>query len=1027
MAKNKWNWQHLGITQKFILVFLLLLTLVVCIALTGYSSSLLIGKAVKNVRTSTAIGQLVLEMDRGMEKARRLHNGFFLQYQNIGLQEAHEQYAQPSVREIAHVISLSSNLKDLLSQSGDTTSLIIDHVDVNLYLASAKRFADTSIAAIELITQRAAPERGLEAQLTEVCIAMKEAVLPSTVLRNFQEETCSYFKDYQINRRRFLMQSSFNSLNGLRQAVGLESSLPIADKQSLYVMLDKYHHLADMLLEVDLAITGQLRDFHLQAKAVAPVSKKLVNQAQAEVLEAEQSIYRALSINDIIMLSITLFALSMVLFIAMVMHRSVTKKILVLSEAAGALSNGRLDVRVRAVSNDELGQLASLFNSMASNLQDLVENLETKVSQRTEELAISEERFRKLVNNLPKVAVQGYDSDRKVLYWNHASEMLFGYTADEAMGRMIDELIIPQNSQSKMIEAISQLYENDVPFPPAEIVLRHKDGGDVPVYSACIMQASSLGHKTMYCVEIDLADLKQAQKRVQRSESLYRELFDHSSSGVAVYEAIDDGADFVFKDFNKSGEEIEHINKRELIGKRVTEVFPEVKNFGLFDVLHNVWRTGEPLSHPITFYSDGRIEGWRENKVYKLPSGEIVAVFDDITAQKQAETEKNTLEVRLHRAQKMEAIGLMAGGIAHDLNNILSATVGYPELLLLRLPKDSDLTKPLKAIKDAGERAAAIVADLLTVARGVAGTREAVNINTLVNEYLDSPEFEAVKNAYPHIQFELQLKGTMPNIACSPVHVKKCIMNLVSNGAESLEQSGTVTLSTHIHEVDEEWAVEHGLQPNEYAVITVSDTGIGIPEKDIEHIFEPFYTKKMMTNKSGSGLGLSVVWNTMQDHDGAVLVTSSGKGTSFALYFPISDGKVSGKSKQNHATFLRGKGEVILVIDDDPLQCTLAQDMLEYQGYTVACSQSGEDAINYLQENKVDLVLLDMLMGPGMNGRQTYERICEIRPGQKAVIASGFSESEDVKAALRMGAGEFIKKPYSMQVLARAVKKGLEK
>jgi CheY-like chemotaxis protein len=179
--------------------------------------------------------------------------------------------------------------------------------------------------------------------------------------------------------------------------------------------------------------------------------------------------------------------------------------------------------------------------------------------------------------------------------------------------------------------------------------------------------------------------------------------------------------------------------------------------------------------------------------------------------------------------------------------------------------------------------------------------------------------------------------------------------------------------------------------------------------------------------RSGTGLGLAVVWNSVIDHGGAVLVESSSKGTSFDLYFPASRREIVREKRNEGMESLKGNGERILVVDDEPQQLDIASRMLKVLGYDVACAGSGEKAIDYLRENSVDLVLLDMLMDPGINGRQTYERIIEIHPNQKAVIASGFSENEDVCQAQQLGARGFIKKPYSIEQLGRIIKEEMSR
>ncbi|MEN8190728.1 MAG: response regulator [Thermodesulfobacteriota bacterium] len=388
-----------------------------------------------------------------------------------------------------------------------------------------------------------------------------------------------------------------------------------------------------------------------------------------------------------------------------------------------------------------------------------------------------------------------------------------------------------------------------------------------------------------------------------------------------------------------------------------------------------------------------------------------------------AEEEKGKIQSQLARAQKMEAIGLMAGGVAHDLNNILAGIVGYPDLLLSQLSSSSELKKPMTAIKESGERAAAVVADLLTVARGSASIRESHDINKLAREYLGSPEYKALKILYPGVNCRLECRTQHPHISCSPVHIKKIIMNLVTNGMEAVGEKGSVVISTANHHTDEAEPGKHGLNPGAYVCLTVADDGPGIASQDIDHIFEPFYTKKFMGH-SGSGLGLAIVWNTVQDHNGRIFVDSNDQQTSFELYFPAGE-KTAVAAADEMSQEWSSSHERILVVDDEEMLRDIASQMLQSMGYLVDSVSSGELAVEYLKEKAVDLFVIDMLMEPGINGRQTYERLLEINQGQRAIIASGFSESEDVRAALKMGAGGFIKKPYSLNQLERVVKEVL--
>jgi len=390
--------------------------------------------------------------------------------------------------------------------------------------------------------------------------------------------------------------------------------------------------------------------------------------------------------------------------------------------------------------------------------------------------------------------------------------------------------------------------------------------------------------------------------------------------------------------------------------------------------------------------------------------------------------EKERIQQDLQQAKRMESIGILAGGVAHDLNNILAGVVGYPELLLRKLPPESELRQPLEAIHDSGRRAAMVVADLLTVARSVARVWELCDLNVLVQECFESPEFKRLRVDYPRVSFLQCLEASMAGIRCSPVHLKKSLMNLVMNGAEAVEEDGEVAVATMNRLVEEGLGegVPGHLDPGFYVVLEVRDTGAGISASDLAHIFEPFYTRKIM-GRSGTGLGLTVVWNTVRDHAGGVVVASGSGGSSFRLFFPVARETGEGEGGKTGEDYRALHAAHVLVVDDEPQLRDLAAHMLEELGYTVSTVSSGEEAVASVRNHPVDLLLLDMIMEPGMNGRQTYQKILSLKPGTRAVIASGFSESEEVRQTLRLGAAVFLPKPYALEQLGRAVKQALEK
>jgi len=388
---------------------------------------------------------------------------------------------------------------------------------------------------------------------------------------------------------------------------------------------------------------------------------------------------------------------------------------------------------------------------------------------------------------------------------------------------------------------------------------------------------------------------------------------------------------------------------------------------------------------------------------------------------------RDKIEKKLHQAIKMETVGNLASGVAHDLNNILSGIVTYPDLLLLDLKKEDPAYKPVMLIKKSGMTAAAIVEDLLTLSRRGVKVSDIVDLREIVDEYLGSPEFTALMSFHPGIRFKTRFDSDLMNIKGSSVHLSKIIMNLVSNAAEAMPEGGEVLIGLNQQALDKEAAGAMDMPWGDYVVLSVLDAGIGMSKENLDRIFEPFYTKKVM-GRSGTGLGMAVVQGTVLDHGGYIDIKSTpGKGTVVTVYFPGTIEVTRNEQNNIKIKDITGNNEKILVIDDIPEQREIAEDILKRLGYqTVSCS-SGEDAVAFLKENHADLLIIDMVMDPGIDGLETYKEVLKFKPGQKAVFATGFSITEKMKNARELGAGQHLLKPYSLENIGIVIQKELAK
>ncbi|MEZ4525630.1 MAG: ATP-binding protein [Desulfobacterales bacterium] len=522
----------------------------------------------------------------------------------------------------------------------------------------------------------------------------------------------------------------------------------------------------------------------------------------------------------------------------------------------------------------------------------------------------------------------------------------------------------------------------------------------------------------------EISDRKRAEEALRESEAKFKNLFDVCPLSIILTEPETGRV----ADVNQEFYAMTKLSREQAIGRTTIELgfFTEQqrRNFVLaFRETGEIRNREEDIG-----LGDGSVAHTLISaKIVRMAGKDmILSIITDITEHKKSLREKEELQEKLARSKKMEALGLLAGGVAHDLNNILSGVVSYPDLLLMDIPKESRLRGPIETIKEAGQRAAAVVSDLLTLARGVASTHTVTNLNCIVREYLDSPEYSFLCGGNPDIHLETRLNADLLDIRCSPLHIRKILMNLVINAFEAIEEKGTILIFTRNQYVDRPIRGYDDIRIGEYAVLSVSDSGCGIAPDNLERIFEPFYTRKVM-GRNGTGLGLTIVWNTVQEHKGYIDVESGAGGTRFDLYFPVARPDSRDEKKESLSDEYSGKGEKILVVDDEKNQRTIACGILSKLGYAPEAVESGEKALEYLRSHTADLLILDMIMPSGMSGRKTYEEIIKICPGQKAVIASGFAETSDVKEIQALGAGLYVKKPYTLESIGIAVRTELDK
>jgi PAS domain S-box-containing protein len=647
-----------------------------------------------------------------------------------------------------------------------------------------------------------------------------------------------------------------------------------------------------------------------------------------------------------------------------------------------------------------------------THFEGVVEDI-TERKRMEEELRKSEEKYRSLATTADSMYL--VDREYRYLSMNEGHLSRFNLPLDKIIGRPYSEFH-SQESTKKFVETVDRVFESGRP-----IQIEHRSDRDGRYFLRTFSPVRGADGKETMAVTVvskDITVRKQTEEALRESEEKYRTMAD--SLPQIIFETDLQGR-FTF--VNRAASATTGYTQEEFLTELTTAelIAPEDRKRARSNmqmILAGEESAGNEYTclrkdgsrYPVSIHSSIIIH---DNQIVGL-RGFVV----DITQRKQ-------MEGRLRRAEKMEALGTLAGGVAHDLNNVLGVLVGYSELLLMEIPEEHPWRKHVSQVMRSSQRATAMIQDLLTMARRGVLVSEVVNLNEVITNYLESPEFEKLKSYHPAVVFKTELGKDLLNVKGSPVHLGKTLTNLVSNASEAISDEGTVTIRTEARYLDKPIRGYDEVKEGDYVVLTVSDNGMGISVKDIEKIFEPFYTKKVM-GRSGTGLGLAVVWGSVKDHNGYIDVKSeAGKGSTFTIYLPATREELTRDEQTAAPTQYMGKGESILVVDDVTAQREVATSILTKLSYKVDAVSGGEAAVEYLRTRKADLVVLDMIMDPGIDGLDTYKRILEINPKQKAIIVSGFSETDRIRQAQALGAGEYVKKPYLLEKLGLAVRREL--
>jgi len=629
-------------------------------------------------------------------------------------------------------------------------------------------------------------------------------------------------------------------------------------------------------------------------------------------------------------------------------------------------------------------------------------------------LRLSEETFRNLMDYIPGVSVQGYRPDGIVFYWNKASEAVYGYTAEEAIGKNLGDLIVPGDLRplfEHCLQIGKQVRRSGEFMPSGELVLLHKSGHRVPVYSIHAAVYAAGKEPLLFCIDVDLSERKRAEEALRESEAQYRSTINAMPLAIHVVDA-----DMRVVLLNKAFEVWNRTLglKGDVMGKDLFEAFPFLSERAR-DEYRRVFRTGQPLITEEATRIGAREILTETRKVPVFEKGEvvrIVTIIEDVTQRKRSE------EAML-RASRMEATATLAGGIAHDFNNLMVGVLGNAELLRLRCADRPEAEEMLDDICRAAQQAGELAQQMLAFARGGKYQPKVMNLNDTIQETLRLQE----RSFPPRVHIERDIAPDLWNVEADPAQMGQVLMNLCINAVEAIPGNGRILLTTRNVELDSSWAgASPDLPPGRYVYLAVEDTGCGMSAKTLERVFEPFFSTKFQ----GRGLGLAAVYGIIKNHGGRITVYSEpGQGATFKVYLPATSAEIPAWPKPESG--IPSGSETLLVIDDEAIVLDATSKMLERLGYQVLCARNGEEALEIARsfEGDIHLALLDMGM-PVMGGAEAWPRLKEIRPGLKVIVCSGYELDASSQALLDGGASAFLQKPFRVTALAQALRRALE-
>ncbi len=657
---------------------------------------------------------------------------------------------------------------------------------------------------------------------------------------------------------------------------------------------------------------------------------------------------------------------------------------------------GSHTTRQRIFSQDDINFLQVVANILAQAVER---------HQVERALRASEERYRSMYYNSPVMQHSIDSQDKLISVSNYWLEKL-GYEREEVLGRKSIEFLTEESQQYAAEIVLPKFFQQgfcqDIPYQ-----LVTKNGQIIDVLLSAIAEKDFAGNVIRsLAILIDVSEQKQAEQKISEQAALLDIVKD-----AIIVRGIDNQILF----WNRGAEKLYGWTQAEALERDANELLDRESLTEFNEIQQAVREKGKwqgELNQVTKAGKDLVVESrWSLVKDEAGNPQSYLVVNTDITEQKQ-------LQAQFLRAQRLESLGTLAGGIAHDLNNILAPILGFAKLLPLKLPNvDEQIKEYFKIMETNAQRGSALVKQILTFTRGLEGDRGMVQIRHLIAEIK-----QIIEETFPKaIELEISAPKNLWTVNGDVNQLHQVLMNLAVNARDAMPDGGKLTIKAENFTVDASYARLHlDAQPGSYILITVADTGVGIPAAIIERIFEPFFTTKEIGR--GTGLGLSTVIGIVKNHGGFVdVVSETQRGTQFKVFLPASE--TSAIAIEETEELPQGNGELILVVDDEPSILEVTKATLETYNYRVLTARNGIDAIALYTQNQAEIgvVLMDLMM-PEMSGLTAMRTLRKINPSVKLIANSGLAEQEQITGAESIGIKAFLAKPYTAEKLLQQLK-----